>query len=224
MKSSYRTEGWSAIGSGVFGILAICSLLGYLVLRDTSEAEGILISRVHDAAAVFQFILMIPVAFGLRKLSQKSSGGMSKAIFNTGIVAICFAALFLLLIFPKIVSDILYMIPQGVFGIWLMIVNWRLKKLIHPFLRWFGIVVGLGLALVGTFPLGFAIFVNMDSIRIPAAPPMYYPATSANMFLHQILYTGSFMGVFTLPVWTILTGRGLLLKSHNAESYPINQK
>ncbi len=212
MKFSNRTAGLSAIGSGIFGILAIASLLGYLVLRNTSEAEGIFIGRFHDAFAVFQYVFMIPVAYALCKLSQKISAEISKPILNFGIAAISFTALSLLLSFPNITTVVFYMFPQGVFGIWLIIVNWRLKRMVYPALRWFGIIIGLGLSLVGVFVIGFAFFVSMDAIRIPAPPMKYYPETPANLFFHQILYTGSFMGVFTLPVWTILIGRRLLRK------------
>jgi len=209
MKFSNRTASLSTIGSGIFGFLAIGSLVGYLVLRNINESEGIFISKFHDAAAVFQFLLMIPVAFVFYKLSATS-----KTLFNFGIAAISFTALCLLLSFPKITTDVFYMFPQGVFGVWLVIVCWRMKQIMHPALRWFGIIVGLGLALVGTFVIGFAIFVNADAVRIPAPPMKYYPLTPANLFLHQILYTGSFMGVFTLPVWTILIGRWLFKKPH----------
>ena len=65
MKFSNRTAGLSAIASGIFGILAIASLLGYLVLRNTSEAEGIFIVMFHDAFAVFQFLFIITVAYAL---------------------------------------------------------------------------------------------------------------------------------------------------------------
>ena len=207
MKFSNRTAGLSAIGSAIFGILAIVSLVGSLVLRNVSEAEGIFISRFHDAFAIFQFVFLMPVAFGFYKLSA-----ISKLLFNFGIAAICFTAFCFLLSFPKITTDVFYMFLQGVFGVWLIIVNWRMKRILHPALRWFGMIVGLGLALVGIFVIGFAIFVNADIIRIPAPPMKYYPVTPAILFLHQILYTGSFMGVFTLPVWTILTGRWLLRK------------
>ncbi len=212
MKFSYSTAGRAAIGSGIFGILAIGSLLGYLVLRNTSEAEGIFISKFHDAAAIFQFLLLIPVAYAICKLSQKTSAGINKPLFNFSIAAISFTTLSLLLSFPKITTVVFYMFPQGIFGVWLMIVNWRKRRIAHPALRWFGLIVGLGLALVGVFVIGFAIFVNTDAITIPAPPMKYYPETQANLFLHQILYIGSFMGVFTLPFWTILMGRLLLRK------------
>jgi len=215
MKFSQRMAGLSAVASGIFGILTIGSLVGYLVLRNTSETEGIFIGRFHDAFAVFQFVFIIPLVFGLSKLSKKTSVEISKTVFSFGIAAAFFTALFLILSFPKITTVVFYMFPQGIFGVWLMIVNWRMKQIVHPALRWFGIIAGLGLALVGTFVIGFAIFVSMDAIRVPAPPMKYYPETPANLFLHQILYTGSFMGVLTLPAWTILMGRWLLRKPHS---------
>ena len=215
MKFSNRIAGLSAIASGIFGLLTIGSLVGYLVLRNISEAEAIFISKFHDAFAVFQFAFMIPVASALYTLSQKTSAGTNKTVFNFGIASIYFTSFSLLLSFPKITTVVFYMFPQGIFGVWLMIVNWRMKQIMHPALRWFGIIAGLGLALVGTFVIGFAIFVSMDAIRVPAPPMKYYPETPANLFLHQILYTGSFMGVFTLPAWTILMGRWLLRKPHS---------
>ena len=117
MKFSYRTAGLSAIGSGIFGILTIGSLVGYLVMRNTSVAEGIFLSRFHDAFAVFQFVFMIPLAFALCKVSQKAPAGISKTVFNFGIAAISLTAVSLLLSFPKITTDVFYMFPQGVFGL-----------------------------------------------------------------------------------------------------------
>jgi hypothetical protein len=37
-----------------------------------------------------------------------------------------------------------------------------------------------------------------------------YPQTNANNLLHILLVIGSFMGVITLPFWTILLGKYLL--------------
>ncbi|HEY4323913.1 MAG TPA: hypothetical protein VGN20_07995 [Mucilaginibacter sp.] len=96
-----------------------------------------------------------------------------------------------------------------------MIVNWRLYGLLARGLRWFGIIVGFGLALVGVFFLGYAIFVDTVMLRIPAAPEADYPVnyTPANLLLHQVVLVGTIMGVLTLPFWTILVGRSMLKES-----------
>ena len=134
---------------------------------------------------------------------------------NTGISALSLTVLFLLLNFPKIVGEPWYMFTQGVFGVWVILACYRLPGLLQPGLRWFGIVAGTGLALVGLFPLGYAIFVDKVILQIPAAPDEVIakiPATPANIILHYILYTGTFMGVIPFPFWTILLGRKLLRK------------
>ncbi|MDX2046629.1 MAG: hypothetical protein SFU87_07565 [Chitinophagaceae bacterium] len=110
-------------------------------------------------------------------------------------------------------SDEYYMIPQGMFGVWLIVINWQLTGILSRGIRWFGIIVGLGLALVGIFNIGYAILVDPIGLRIPAAPikELEIPVeTTANIILHNILIIGSFMGVLTLPIWTIILGRKLL--------------
>jgi hypothetical protein len=206
----YRYAGLAAITSGTIGIIDIAALAAYLLLRNSNEITGTLMSKIHDTVVIFQFLLMVPVVFGFRQLSRQQPPGIGKATLITGVTAICLVVLFLSVIFPKIVSEILYMIPQGIFGVCLAIINWRLKGVFSRGLRWFGIIVGLGLTLVGVFPIGFAIFINTAAIQIPPPPPIDFPITPANMILHQILWAGSVLGVLCLPFWTILSGRRLL--------------
>jgi hypothetical protein len=144
---------------------------------------------------------------------------MSAAMLNTGIAALLFTCLLLFIIFPKVVADPLYMFPQGIFGVWLIFVCSRMMSKFSRGLRWFGIVVGFGLALVGLFPLGYAIFVDTIILQIPAASDAAVEKipsnTPANITLHYILFTGTFMGIVTLPVWTILLGRRLLREKNS---------
>lgn len=209
IKSPFRTSGWAAIASGTIGIFAIGSLIGYLILRPSNIDASILMNRLHDVGVSIQFLLLIPVAVALQKMSRQQVSSITQTSLTTGIVAICFVALFLLLIQPKIVSDILYMLPQGLFGVWLIFICLRLKGIISKGLSRFGIVVGLGLILVGIFFVGYTIFVSTIPLRIPAASleeASKIPITSANNFLHYFLDIGSLLGVLTLPFWTILIG------------------
>jgi hypothetical protein len=121
--------------------------------------------------------------------------------------------LVLLGIGQKIVSNGFYLFPQGIFGIWLIVVNWRLSGSLPGWLRWFGMIVGLGLALVGTCFIGLC-FVYPATLAIPAVPQESIKEVNsvANTFFHQLLFSASFMGVATLPIWTILTGFQLLKK------------
>ena len=178
--SPYRSAGRAAIASGIIGILAYGFLVGYLVVRTQDMETGMVIVRIHDVGVIFQFLLMISVAVALYKLSQQQYPGMTRLTLYFGIGAISFTALFLLLGFPKILADVLYMFPQGVFGLWLMVVCWRMSGILSGGLRWFGMVVGLGLVLVGTFPLGYAIFVDKIILQIPAASDVAVAKIPAN--------------------------------------------
>jgi hypothetical protein len=86
--------------------------------------------NAHDIGVALQFLLLISVAFGLRTLSRQSPPGLSKATFATGVGAVIFVVLLVLLgVGSKIVSNGFYMLPQGIFGIWLIVVNLALVRI-----------------------------------------------------------------------------------------------
>ena len=210
-----RSAGRPAIASGLIGIGAVCFLIAYLVLRSDNFPKAMRMGNFHDVAVIFQFLFLVPVATSLKELSQQTGKGMSRATFIIGIISISLTALFLLLGLTKAMAVVVYMLPQGIFGVWLMIVCWRLQGVLSKGLRWFGIVVGFGLALVGIFPLEYAIFVNKIIFQMPAASDeevAKIPISHANMIAHQILWLGSPLGVLTLPFWTLLFGRILVRK------------
>ncbi|MES2061642.1 MAG: hypothetical protein V4456_06960 [Bacteroidota bacterium] len=214
---SYRSAGKAAIASGVIGIVAYVFLIGFLLIRSQDAQNGVLPIRVHDSCVILQFIFLIPVVTALFKLIQERSSNISQSMINVGVGSLGFTILFLLLIFPKVLADTWYMFPQGVFGVWVIIASWRLKGIVANWLRWFGILVGFGLTLVGIFPVGYAIFVDPIILQIPAPSNEVMdkiPAeTPANILIHQFLYIGSFIGVLTLPIWTIFIGVSLLRKN-----------
>jgi hypothetical protein len=79
-------------------------------------------------------------------------------------------------------------------------------------------IVGLGLVLTGVCFVGIAYVYFPDSLAIPPPAPenMKEVISPANTFFHQLLPISSFMGVATLPLWTILTGYQLLKKRRPA--------
>ena len=211
---SYRPAGWAAIASGIIGIIAFGFLITAVLTRTSIEitAPVYFMFRAHDVAVILQFLLIIPFAFALHKFSMQLRSGMSRRSLSVGIGALLFTVLFLLLVFVNILADTLYMFPQGIFGVWLMVICWRMHGILSQGLRWFGIVVGFGLTLVGTFPLGYVLFVDTILLKIPAHDLTNYPEHNnlANQIIHIILDIGSFTGVITLPIWSILLGRKFL--------------
>jgi hypothetical protein len=105
-----------------------------------------------------------------------------------------------------------YMLPQGLFGAWLIVANMRLSGYLPRWLRYFGMVVGFGLVLVGTVFPGLAVFVYPTMLKIPAVPVNneVFQNSEINQILHTILAIGSLLGVVTLPIWSLLTGAKIL--------------
>lgn len=214
MVSPARNTGWMAIASGVVGLAAFAVLMVAVTTRSTwvLSSRVYLLFRAHDLAVVLQFLALIPVALGLQRLSRENPPGIGSRTLIWGVGALCLVALLLLLGVGKVVNDMAYMLPQGLFGAWLILANMRLSGLLPRWLRYFGVVVGFGLVLVGTVFPGLALFVYPNMLKIPAAPVDNdaFQNTGVNQLLHGLLAVGSVLGVMTLPVWSLLTGAKLI--------------
>ena len=215
---SYRKAGWAAIASGLIGISAFGLLITAVTTRATwIPSDGVqMLFNSHDFGVALQFLLLLFTIFGLRTLANQTPPGLGKAAFATGVWAVIFVVLLVLLgVDGKIVSNGFYIFPQGIFGAWLIAVNWRLSGALPAWQRWFGMIVGLGLVLTGACFVGITYVYFPDSLAIPPVAPekMKEVISPANTFFHQLLPISSFMGVATLPIWTILTGFQLLKKN-----------
>lgn len=215
-----RKTGLLAVLSGAIGLLAIGFLIAAVTTRTTWSLSSrvYLLFRIHDIGVVLQFLLLIPFALGLRKLSRGNARSIGSGGIAWGIGAISLVALLLLLGAGKLVNDMAYMLPQGIFGAWLILVNVRLSGSLPRWLRVFGMIVGCGLLLVGTVFPGLATFVYPNMWKIPAVPvdDETLSTTEINRILHLVLAVGSILGVVTLPVWTMLTGSKLLTRERPA--------
>ena len=122
--SPYRPAGWAAIASGAIGVIAYGCLMTAVTTRTTKIPSHViyLLFNAHDAGLILQFILLIPVVFALYKLSQQDHPGMSKSVLWLGIGALSFTAFLLPLGIFNITSNGLYTFPQGIFGVWLIII------------------------------------------------------------------------------------------------------
>jgi hypothetical protein len=213
--STYRSAGRAAISSGAFGIVALALLIVGVNYMITSKAESSglvnLMFKAHAVGVIFQSLFMIPVALVLDALARQQFPNASRATLSLGVVSLSFIVLCELLWIVNVVADDLYTVPQGTLGVWLMVVNRRLSGVLPRGLAWFGVVVGIGLLLVGTFPLAYGIFVDPIALRGPV-PPDYPspPFTTANTIIHGVFYVGTLLGVITYPIWSILLGRRLL--------------
>ena len=215
--SSYRPAGRAAIFSGLIGILAYILLTTAVLTRTTlvPSVPVYMMFRLHDCLVVLQFLLMTPLVKALYDLSQQGATGMTRRMRNIGLGALWATAIFLVLGLVKFFSDGAYTVSQGVFGIWMIAVCWKLRSLLPAWLCWFGMIVGLGLAITATFFPLYAIFVNTLILHIPAADPSTFPEsfTPFNAFLHKVIWVGSIMGMMPFPVWTLITGIVMMRRS-----------
>jgi hypothetical protein len=211
---TYRSAGRAAITSGVFGIMA----LGFLIVGVASMVKSIpdssefanLMFRTHHVGVILQSLFMIPVAFGLHMIATQRLPRVGKTTLAVGVASLSSIVLCALLFLVNVVADDLYTVPQGVLGVWLMVVNRRMSSVLPRGLTRFGTVVGFGLLLVGTFPLAYGIFVDPIGLHGPIPPNYPNPDTTANAIIHDVFYVGTVLGVWTYPIWTILLGRRLL--------------
>lgn len=206
--SPYRSTGWAAIVSGAIGILAYASMAAAVFVRAADIAPDLLFS-INHVGVILQSLLMIPVARALRRLSHQRPPGMSRATLVFGIAALSLTVICLALILVQLAWDAVYTIPQGLIGVWLILLNWRLSGVLGRGVRWLGMIAGFGMVLVGQFPITYAIFVEPVNFFAPSPDDAPFVETTANNIIHLLLIIGSYFGVLPYPIWSILIGRRL---------------
>ena len=209
----YRFAGWAAITSGMIGFFAYAALMTGVFSRLSGGEERFwtLLFRSHDAGAILQALLMIPVVLTLHHIATQKSTGVGRATVAAGVIALSLMILLMLLGFAGVISDTIYMVPQGVLGVWLIVVGRLVPGVVPRGLRWLGFVSGIGLVLVATFPIAYAVLVDPVIFQVPVPQPFPEgPDSTANGIIHIVLMLGSFMGVLTFPIWSALVGRRLL--------------
>ena len=209
---SYRSAGWAAITSGAIGLIAYGFLWAFLIARlsGANEQTFVPLVRTHDVAVILQSIFLIPLVLTLGGIVGERSPDARRTIVVLGVAALSLMILSLVLITANLISDGFFMLFQGLLGMWLIVVNRRVSGAFPRSLTRFGMVVGVGLAIVAVFPIGFAIFVDPSVGPVPwdYEPP---PGTEkADAILHNILVIGGFIGIATQPFWSALIGRRLL--------------
>ena len=213
---SHRSAGWAAIASGVIGLAAYGCLLSAVLTRDSwfLSRYVYLMFKANQVGFILQLLLLIPAAAGLQKLSQQKSPGINRATLNVGIGALALAVVSLLLGIVSILPEGYFFTTLGMVGVWLIVVNWRLSRGNIRRIRWFGMTVGVGVLIFGSYAPIYAIFVDLVIFRIPAVDLATYPEPPmnfANTILHHyVIWIGSIMGLLPLPIWTLLVGRRLL--------------
>lgn len=225
--SRRRLAAWAATASGIIGVMAL-GLLIAAVQAHVAEVESELAAgrmqkgvwevrlfRSQDVGLILQALLMIPVVSALPALGAQRFTGLNQATSGLGVVAHVALALALVLnfVFPD-GSDMLYMVPLGVVGLWLIIVNWLLSGTFSPGLRRTGMVAGIGLVVIGLSCLAIAAAIGPFVLAAWGPNPRDIDPVKMSSLLNRMghlgLLIGTIMGRAVYPIWAILLGRRLL--------------
>jgi hypothetical protein len=205
-----RTAGWAAVAGGIFGLAALAFIVAALFIRSDSKRFGALMFRGHDAMATLQTLCMFAVVAALYSLANRRQRPMPKLAHRLANAALVALVLALLLTLAHVLNDMLYMIPQGFFGLWMIWLSRYLSDLLPGHVKWLGIVAGSGLTLIGIFPIAFGVLV--DPIVFGGPMPSDYKDvnSTANLVVHIMLAMGTLIGLPLYPLWSLAVGRTLL--------------
>ena len=205
-----RTFGWAAVAAGICGLAAFAFIIAALVIRTDARRIGAIMFRWHDAMALIQTFFMFAVVAALCSLAKQSHRPMPKFAYRAANAALAVLVLALLLTLAHVLNDMLYMVPQGLFGAWIVWLSRYLSGILPRYVNWIGIVAGIGLMLIGVFPIAFGIFVDPLVLRGPVPPDYQDVNSTANLVAHIILALGTLIGIPLYPVWSFSVGRTLL--------------
>ena len=212
--SGDRLAGRLAIISGVFGIAAFACLIVFLVMRPSDPRIAQILLRSHDAGIILQSLCLIPFALALDAMARRQLPGTSRVTVAAALTFFILIIVLMSLSFVKVVADVLYMIPQGAVGAWLIVVCRQPANGLPTSLRRLGFVAGAGLILISIFPIGYALFVDSAILHGPVSDDDPTPPGTerADGIVHMALAIGTLIGCSTYPIWSALAGRWLLLR------------
>jgi hypothetical protein len=201
----------ATLASGVIGMVASGLLIAADQLRAwrlASRPVFMYLFTSHDAASIFQSLLLIPVALALYTLCRRRSPVASVASVTAGVTGLCAIAMLQSLRFVSIGPETLYMLPQGLVGVWLIVVNWRLSNTFPAHVTRTGIIAGVGLIMIAASLLGVIGYFGMGILS--GVPPANDPqARLVNRVLHYNLDAGTWLGKPLYPIWALLIARRL---------------
>jgi hypothetical protein len=214
-KSNLRRTGLLALASGLLGFVGVGLLIAALA-APTPAADSMRRSTSlfawQNAAVVLQALAMIPVTLGLyraRSQSKAASEYLALIIGLSGQLALILAAGLLLV---GTVSDMLYMGPIGVVGLWLLLVNKTDGELFPRGIAWTGKIAGVGLILIG---IGFVIYGAFVAPAVFIRPLSNaeldaQSLTMPNLVAHICMAAGTLLGRLVYPIWAVLIGKRML--------------
>lgn len=211
-KSNIRRTGQIALVSGLLGLLGVGLLIAALAAptpAPDSMRRSTSLFAWQNAAVVLQALTMIPVTLGLFRVTSRSKPNDGLLVVSIGLFGQLTLTLAAGLLFTGTVSDMLYMAPIGIVGIWLLLINLRDDEVFSRAVVWTGRIAGIGLLLIGVGFMIYGAFVASAVFVRPLSNAEIdaQSLTPPNLIAHICMAAGTLLGRLIYPIWTILLGR-----------------
>lgn len=218
-----RNAGVIAIAAGCIGLVSFGLLFGGLTASSVSPdvgriGTGRVLLRGQDIAVALQALLMILVTLAiLRQRTPLRQAPWLAAVGIPGHVGVVLS-IALYFAFGAVSGDMLYMLPQGLIGIWLIALCGAASSL-SVSLRVIGVLAGIGLLLIA---VGDAIIANalgwqIFDLRARPSVPAEAVSSQGNWLGHALLPIGTLLGRILYPIWSIAVGYKLIRRGNSIE-------
>jgi hypothetical protein len=213
--SSRHVAGCAALFAAGAGIIGFGFLIAALVAptpSPTTLRRYADLFRWQDAGVLLQALAMVPVVLDLRRDRLQYTPGSIDKVRMLGLVGQSALALVLILRFANVTSDMTYMLPQGVVGLWIIAVSQASTVGPSRLLVATGWAAGVGLLVVA---LGFIIYgalVAPTALLRPLSTAEIdaQALTTPNIIAHICLAIGTLLGRALYPLWTLVLAVSIL--------------
>lgn len=210
-----RRTGVLAVASGLLGLLGVGLLIGALAAptpAPDSMRRATSLFAWQNAAVVLQTLMMIPVTLGLFQAGRNLNRNGDTLTASIGLLGQITLVLAAGLLFTGTVSDMLYMAPIGLVGVWLLLISRKTDETSTRAIVWTGRVAGVGLVLVGA---GFVIYGALVAPAVFMRPLSNaeidaQSLTTPNLIAHVCMALGTLLGRLIYPIWAIILGRRMV--------------
>lgn len=211
-----RNAGVIAIAAGCIGLVSFGLLFVGLMTRRSGGTGSLF--RGQDITVALQALLMI--LFTLAILRHRTPLRQVPWLAGVGILGHVGVVLSIALYFAfgAVSGDMLYMLPQGLIGIWLIALCGAASSL-SVSLRVIGVLAGIGLLLIA---VGDAIIANalgwqIFDLRARPSVPAEAVSSQGNWLGHALLPIGTLLGRILYPIWSIAVGYKLIRRGNSIE-------
>ena len=197
------------IAGGAIALLAAIALIAGVEARSWRLARQPFVMslfRWHDGLLIVQCVLLIPYALLLSRISVPGAAPLRLTAASLAVTSLLAIALLQALRFVDIGPDTLYMLPQGLLGVWLIMMSRRMRGHISGVVSRIGVLAGVGLLMIAASLLSIILYFGVGALSGPIRNPGPY-AQAVNRIAHYNLRIGTYLGRLGLPIWVLWVGR-----------------